>query len=52
MEQNSSKVFTILESSILSKPRMMGTSAEKETTTYILDFLKGAGLAPYTEDIQ
>jgi len=31
---------------------MMGTAAEKETTKFIMDFLKKAGLSPYTEDIE
>jgi hypothetical protein len=52
MDQSSSKAFSILESSILSKPRMMGTPAEKETTKFILDFLKRTGLSPYTEEIE
>ena len=52
MTQSTSKVFSILESSILSKPRMMGTPAEKETTRFIMDFLTKAGLSPYTEEIQ
>ncbi len=52
MDQTSNKAFSILESSILSKPRMMGTAAEKETTKFIMDFLKKAGLSPYTEDIE
>jgi hypothetical protein len=52
MEQNPSQAFSILESSILSKPRMMGTPAEQETTRYILNFLKAAGLSPFTEDFQ
>ncbi len=52
MSRSSSKAFSILESSILSKPRMMGTPAEKETTKFILDFLDGTGLSPYTEEIE
>jgi len=52
MDQSSSNAFSILESSILSKPRMMGTPAEKETTKFILDFLKRIGLSPYTEEIE
>jgi len=52
MVQSSSKPFSILESSILSKPRMMGTPAEKETTKFILDFLKRTGFSPYTEEIE
>ena len=44
--------YEILESSILSKPRMMGTPAEKETTTFLLDFLSRQGLAPRTEEIE
>ena len=52
MGQSSSRAYAILESSILSKPRMMGTPAEGETTRYIMDFLQKAGLAPYTEEIQ
>ena len=52
MDQSSSNAFSILESSILSKPRMMGTPAEKETTKFILDFLKRTGLSPYTEEIE
>ena len=31
---------------------MMGTPAEKETTKFILDFLKRIGLSPYTEEIE
>ena len=31
---------------------MMGTPAEKETTKFIMDFLKKTGLTPYTEDIE
>jgi len=31
---------------------MMGTPAEKETTQFVMDFLNGAGLSPYTEKIQ
>jgi len=52
MEQSPSKAYAILESSILSKPRMMGTPAEEETTRFIMDHLRGAGLAPFTEDFQ
>jgi peptidase M28-like protein len=44
--------YEILENSILSKPRMMGTPAEKATTTFLLDYLRNHGLAPYTEEIE
>ena len=44
--------YEILESSILSKPRMMGTPAEKETTAFLLDFLTLQGLAPRTEEME
>jgi hypothetical protein len=46
-----SKPYSILESSILSKPRMMGTPAEEQTTQFLLDYLGEAGLSPYTEKI-
>ncbi len=44
--------YEILESSILSKPRMMGNPAEKETTAFLLDFLTRHGLAPRTEEME
>jgi len=44
--------FDILKNSILSKPRMMGTSGEKETTEFLLGFLTRLGLQPYTEDVE
>jgi Peptidase family M28 len=44
--------YEILESSILSKPRMMGTPAEKETTAFLLDFLSCHGLSSRTEKIE
>lgn len=44
--------FDILQNSILSKPRMMGTPAEKETTRFVLDFLTEQRLDPYTEDFE
>lgn len=46
-----SQTYSILESSILSKPRMMGTPAEGETTRFLLDHLTGIGLSPITENI-
>ena len=44
--------FDILKDSILSRPRMMGTAGEHETTDFLLEFLKRYKLKPYTEDIQ
>ena len=44
--------YEILENSILSKPRMMGTSGEKETTAFLVAFLNRQGLLPHTEEIE
>jgi hypothetical protein len=44
--------FEILKDSILSRPRMMGTAGEAETTTFLLDFLTRHGLKPYPEEIE
>lgn len=44
--------YEILENSILSKPRMMGSSGEKETTAFLVAFLNRQGLLPRTEEIE
>jgi hypothetical protein len=44
--------YDILQDSILSRPRMMGSEGEKETTAFLLAFLKQHKLDAYTEDIQ
>ncbi len=43
--------YEILKHSILSQPRMMGTEGEKETTRFLLDFLRKMQLNPFTEEI-
>lgn len=52
MAASTQSPFDILKTSILSKPRMMGTSGEKETTEFLLDFLTRHGLKPHTEEIE
>ncbi len=47
-----SNPFEILKNSILSRPRMMGTDGEKETTAFLLDFLTKQKLDPFTEEIE
>ena len=44
--------FEILKNSILSRPRMMGTDGEKETTAFLLNFLTNQKLNPFTEEIE
>ena len=52
MNSFAKSAYEILEGSILSKPRMMGTSGEAETTRFLLDFLDRHGLSPSTEEIE
>jgi hypothetical protein len=52
MTTSTQSTFDILQNSILSKPRMMGSPAEKETTRFILDFLTRHGLNPFTEEFE
>ena len=44
--------FDILNNSILSKPRMMGTPGEKEVTRFLLEFLTQHQANPFTEEIE
>lgn len=44
--------FEILKSSILSRPRMMGTDGEQETHVFLIDFLSKHKLNPYSEEIE
>lgn len=44
--------YDILKTSILSQPRMMGTPGEHDTTKFLLDFLTGLNLVPFTEDFE
>jgi hypothetical protein len=48
----STPTFDILKNSILSRPRMMGTPGEAETSAFLLDFLTRQGLNPYTEEVE
>lgn len=43
--------YDLLKDSILSRPRMMGSPGEKETTVFLTEHLKKKGLQPYTEPI-
>ncbi|MGV8025099.1 MAG: M28 family metallopeptidase [Anaerolineaceae bacterium] len=52
MPASQTNPFNILKNSILSRPRMMGTDGEKETTAFLLDFLTHHHLKPYTEDME
>ena len=52
MTRSTPSTFDILNNSILSKPRMMGTAGEKETTRFILDYLRAHRLSPHTEEIE
>lgn len=52
MAASMQSTFDLLKDSILSKPRMMGTPAEKETTDFLLSFLNQQGLHPFTEDFK
>ncbi|MHB8808038.1 MAG: M28 family metallopeptidase [Anaerolineaceae bacterium] len=52
MPASQSDPFEILKSSILSRPRMMGTDGEKETSAFLLNFLTQHKLKPYTEDME
>ena len=52
MTQSNQPTFNILKESILSQPRMMGTSGEKETTTFLMDFLTKHNINAHTEDIE
>jgi hypothetical protein len=52
MTTSTQSTFDILQNSILSKPRMMGTPGEEETTRFILDFLRDKQLHPRTEEIE
>lgn len=44
--------FEILRNSILSRPRMMGTAGEAQTSAFLLDFLTQLGLKAYPEEIE
>ncbi len=48
----SSSVFTLLEKSVLSRPRMMGTPGEKETTEFIQSQITSYGLSPLVEEVK
>ena len=52
MTQSNQPTFDILKKSILSKPRMMGTSGEIETTKFLVEFLAQNHIAAHTEDIE
>ncbi|MHA1186914.1 MAG: M28 family metallopeptidase [Candidatus Heimdallarchaeota archaeon] len=52
MELTNQSTYDILKDSILSKPRMMGTKGEKETTEFLLDFLMKNKLSPFTEEVR
>lgn len=52
MPPSQTNPFEILKNSILSRPRMMGTEGEKETTAFLLDFLSKNKLNPFTEEIE
>ncbi len=52
MSSSQTDPFEILKNSILSRPRMMGSKEEIETTAFLLDFLTKRKLNPYTEEIQ
>lgn len=52
MPASQTNPFDILKNSILSRPRMMGTAGEKETSAFLLGFLTNHHLKPYTEDIE
>jgi len=44
--------YDILQNSILSRPRMMGSDGEAETTRFLKDFLNSHALHPYVEGIE
>jgi hypothetical protein len=44
--------YNLLKESILSRPRMMGTPAEQETTDFLISYLNDTGLSPYKEAIK
>ena len=52
MAQKNHATYDILKNSILSRPRMMGTPGEEETTQFITDFLTKCDMAPFTEEIE
>ncbi|MCP4760361.1 MAG: hypothetical protein GY870_01185, partial [archaeon] len=41
----------VLKESILSKPRMMGTPGEKETTEFLTDYLEKNNIKSHTEQM-
>jgi len=43
--------YDILQNSILSRPRMMGSEGEKETIRFLKEFLNKQALHPYSEEI-
>ena len=52
MAQKKHATYEILKNSILSRPRMMGTPGEEETTQFITEFLTKCDMAPFTEEIE
>lgn len=50
MSKNSVDPYDILQNSILSRPRMMGSAGETETVHFLKDFLKEQTLQPYREE--